>query len=95
MFNFMPGSGLAGGGLLAFGLAPVVVVVIIPDTHPAVHHGGEGGGGFFSPGYTKRETWVDEGLRAQIRADLIRQKILRDDQEIMDLIVIIVKSGIL
>jgi len=64
----------------------------IPAPAPAT---GGGGGGFYSPGYSRRDAWTDEGLHAKIRADLIRQNILRDDQEIMDLIIIIVKSGIL
>jgi len=79
----MPGQGLAGG-LLAFGLAPVVVVVIIPDTHPDIFHFGGG------DGIGVRDEFYDK-----IRDDLKKQRILRDDQEVMDIIVIIVKSGIL
>ena len=79
----MPGQGLAGG-LLGFGLGSTVIVVVIPDTHPAViQYGGGGGAGV-------RADFYD-----QIRDDLKRQRIIRDDQEIMDIIVIIVKSGIL
>ena len=83
MFNLLPAQGLGGAGLLAFGLAPVVVVVVIPETHPSVVRS-SGGGMYIEDGYTDR-----------IRHELIRQQILRDDQEIMDMIVIIVKSGIL
>jgi len=78
-----------------YGPIPFITGSVIQTITPPVGVYYGGGGGFFSPEYTKRETWVDEGLRAQIRADLIRQKILRDDQEVMDIIVIIVKSGIL
>ena len=97
MFNLMPGQGLAAGNL-GLGLGQILVVIVFasapsPPATPASISGG--GGGFYSPGYARRDARADEGLHAQIRADLIRQQIIREDQEVMDLIVIIVNSGLL
>jgi len=49
---------------------------------PMIHYGGGGGG-------------VRADFYDRMKDDLIRLRVLRDDQEIMDIIVIIVKSGIL
>ena len=41
------------------------------------------------------EVWVDEEFDEHIRANLIRKRILNEDREIMEIVAIIVKSGIL
>ena len=77
------------GPIRSFLAKTAVVVVVPPVIVPVVPSGGGGGGGY---AYTRKD---DEEYFKYQRAEAHRIRVLRDDQDVMELIVIIVKSGIL
>jgi hypothetical protein len=94
VFNIQPGTGLGftGSQQIALGLGTpytIVIIVVVPPEEEPVSGGSGGGPGARYAGH------VDYGFKEAVQKATITSRIIKDDNEVFEIIIIAIESGLI